>query len=209
MRLKVHYVFQNIKEHFSWRLIGIDAVNQFLSVVIEDWLAFALIGLLPVPNHINVRVVEAILLQRAALKPLNQLINLGAAKVKNRDDIERFSKHFGLARIAGDAIEDKRIRLRMEPAGARAIVDEIPPKVDRRLIWNQLALARVLQECLADRTISFQTPKNITARAMKEIWDGAENFALSSFAGARGAKQKDRAEFHGASLCFSWISFIS
>jgi hypothetical protein len=32
---------------------------------------------------------------------------------------------------------------------------------------------------------------------------------LGSFAGAGSAEQKDRAKFHGASLCFSWISFIS
>jgi hypothetical protein len=38
---------------------------------------------------------------------------------------------------------------------------------------------------------------------MEEIGDGSENFALGSFAGAGSAKQKDRAEFHGASLCFS------
>src|SRR6266478_5259551 len=141
MRLKLHYLFQNIKEHFSWRLIGIDAVNQFLSVVIEDWLAFALIGLLPVPNHINVRVVEAILLQRAALKPLNQLINLGAAKVKNRDDFQRFLEHFSLARIAGNTIENKRIRLGMEPARSCAVVNKFTPKVDGRFVRNEFTFA--------------------------------------------------------------------
>src|SRR6266481_2825864 len=102
MRLKLHYVFQNIKEHFGWRLIRIDAVNQFLSVVIEDWLAFALIGFLPVPNHIDVGVVEPILLERAALESLNQLINFRATKIENRNNLERFFKHFGLVRIPGN-----------------------------------------------------------------------------------------------------------
>jgi hypothetical protein len=209
MSLKLHYVLQNIKEHFSWRLIRINPMNQFLSVVIEDWLAFPLVSCLAVANHVNVGVIEAILLQRPALQPLNQLIYLGAAKVKNRHDIKRFPEDFSLVRIAGNAIQHKRICLGMESPRSRAVVDEIPPKLDRRFVRNQLALARVLQECLADGTIGFQAPKNVAARAMKEIWDGAEDFALGSFAGAGSAEQKDRAKFHGASLCFSWISFIS
>src|SRR5437899_5831479 len=105
-------------------------MNQFLSVVIEDWLAFALIGFLPVPNHIDVGVVEAILLQRSALKPLNQLIYLGAAQVKNRHNIERFLEHFSLVRVAGDAIQNQCIRLGMEPARAGAVVNEFAPKLD-------------------------------------------------------------------------------
>src|SRR5689334_2706107 len=102
MRLKLHYVFQNIKEHFGWRLIGIDSMNQFFSVIIEDRLTFALIGFLPVPNDINICVIEAILLKRAALKPLNQFIDLGAAEVKNCDDIKCLLEDLSLVRVTGN-----------------------------------------------------------------------------------------------------------
>src|SRR5256885_16924880 len=97
----------------------------------------------------------------------------------------------------------------MKTVRVGAVVNKIAPELDRRFVRNEFTLAGIFQKGLADRAVSFQAAKNIAARAVEKIWDGAENFALGSFAGARSAKQKDRAEFHGASLCFNWISFIS
>src|SRR5580765_6448799 len=141
MRLKLHYVLQNIKQHLGRRLIRIDAVNQFLSVVIKHWLALAFVRLLTVSNDINVGVIEPILLKRAALQPLNQFIYLGATKVEDRDYIQCFLEHFSLACIAGNTIQNKRICLGMEPASSCAVMNKLTPKVDGRFVRNEFALA--------------------------------------------------------------------
>jgi hypothetical protein len=62
MRLKLHGVFQNIKEHLGGRLVGINPMDQLLAILIEHGFALVLISLLAMTNDIDVRVVEAILL---------------------------------------------------------------------------------------------------------------------------------------------------
>src|ERR1043166_5105655 len=107
MSLKLRDVFQNIKEHFSRRLVGIDAVDQFFAVIIENRLALAFVGFLTRTNHIDVGIIEAILFERTALKSLNQIVNLSASKIKDGDYLESFFKDFRLFGVARNAIEDE------------------------------------------------------------------------------------------------------
>jgi len=61
--------------------------------------------------------------------------------------------------------------------------------VDQR---HELSLAGIFQESLAEIGADIDRAEDIAASAMIKAGDGAENFALSTFAGARRAKKKER-----------------
>src|SRR6516225_3255572 len=103
-------------------------MDQLLSIVIENRLTLALIRLLAVTDDIDVGIVEPIFFQGASLEALDQIVDFGATKIKDRNDIERFFEHFCLLGIARNAIENERIGLGMEPACPRTVMNEIAPK---------------------------------------------------------------------------------
>ena len=106
-------------------------------------------------DDLVVRVIETVLLERALAETAGELIAVGTAQVENLLHIDVRLHESGLLHVAGNAIEHKRIRLGMKPARARTVMDEVAPKLDCRLIGNQLPLAGIFQKCLADRAIRF------------------------------------------------------
>src|SRR4051812_5302263 len=111
--------------------------------------------------------------------------------------------------IPGDTVQHERIVVGMKTAVVSAVVDEIPPEIDSRLVRHKLAAAGIFEEDLAHGAVRFETAENLTAGAMEEVGDGSENFALCPFARAWRSKQQDGAILHGASLCLTTISLIS
>jgi len=188
MRLNLDYVPQNINQHLRRGLVGIDAMHEFLAVISQHGFGFAFVGFLTIFDHVDVGIVEPILLERSALQSFDQLVHSVAAEKKNRHDVERIVQDFGLLRIAGNPIEHKSILLRPEAARFGAGMDKLPPQFDGRPIRHELATTGVIQEHLADGGVVLEAPKDVTTGAMVEVGNRAQDFTLGAFSGAGGAE---------------------
>ena len=90
----------------------------------------------------------------------------------------------------------------MKTPGMGDGIDDLAPKVNGRLIGHELAVAGIFDEDFSQFAVRAQVPENIAAGAMIKTGNGAEDFSLGSFAGARRAKHENRTILH-ASLCLS------
>src|ERR1700726_3445215 len=79
-------------------------------------------------------------------------------------------------------------------------VDGLFPELHRDIVRDQLALARIFEECLADLRPGIDGPKDIAARTMIEPGDSAERFALGAFATAGRTKQDKSSILHHKGL---------
>jgi hypothetical protein len=61
-RLNFHSVLENINQHLGWRLVGIDAVQPFLAIEIQDRLALPLVGFESSADDVNIGVIEPVFL---------------------------------------------------------------------------------------------------------------------------------------------------
>lgn len=188
---------QNVGQHLGGRLIGIDTMHEMFAVKIQDGLGFLFVRLQAIADHVQAGVVQSIFLQSAALHAQHEIVEILAAQIKDRDDVQRVAQHFSLVPIAGDAIQHERVGFRNEPAGLGGVFDELAPKVDGRFVGHQFAPAGVIEENAADLAFDREITENITAGAVIEVGDVAQDLALGSFARARGAEEEDRAVFHG------------
>jgi hypothetical protein len=189
MRLNFHHVQQNIKQHFGGVLVRIDAVQNVFSVKGQDRFAFAIVGLQTSPNNIHVRIVQAVFFQSPALEAFDKLIDMGAAKIKNRLDIYRIDKHLSLVDIARNPVQDQGVRLGAKAAGFGGTLNKVTPQINRGLIRDQFPAAGIFQKHLANTAVSLQASEDVPASAMKKVGDRADDFALRPLAYARRAEQ--------------------
>src|SRR6516162_9838409 len=98
--------------------------------------------------------------------------------------------------IARNAIEDECVLVRAKTAGLRGGFDRLPPQLNGRLVRHEFAAAGVINEDPADFTVDRQVPEHITAGAVKEVGNVAEDFSLRAFARAWRAEEKYGAIFH-------------
>jgi hypothetical protein len=66
------------------------------------------------------------------------------------------------------------------------------------MVGNEFAAAGIFDEDAADFAVDGEIAEDVTAGAVKEIGDVAEDFALRAFAGAGRAEQEDGAVFHAS-----------
>src|SRR5580765_7352140 len=148
-------------------------------------------------------------------------------EIENRFHLERVGEHSGLVDVARDAVEHERVAGRMEATGVLAVVNELPPQLNGRLIRHKLAAAGVFDEHTRERVRSRERAEDVAAGEVEKIRNSAEDFALRAFASAGCAKEKNGAIFHGvgglrsefrsrraeagiqASLCLRMSSMIS
>ncbi len=83
-------VFENVEKRLHRRLVGVDAMDQFPSVVIDDWLGFLLVDFQALPNDIEVGIIKPGFLNGAALHASDQVLTVGC-KIKHSHHIERIA----------------------------------------------------------------------------------------------------------------------
>ena len=79
----------------------------------------------------------------------------------------------------------------MELADHLHAFDVLLPQADGEFIRHQLAAAGVFPEDPAHLALQIERAEDIAAGAVIKAGDGAEDLALSAFAGARGAEEED------------------
>lgn len=178
--------------------VGIDAVDDFPAIKVQHRLGLAFVGFEPRADDFDVRIVQPVVLERAALHPRNEVFKIGAAHVKDGGDVDKFAEHFCLMDVARDAVEHQRIAARMKPPGRRQAVRELLPQLDGWFIGHELAATGVFDKNSSQRGIGTQVTEHIAATAMNEAGNRAENFSMRAFARAGRAEHENRAVFQAA-----------
>jgi hypothetical protein len=111
--------------------------------------------------------------------------------MENAADIEFGRQDLGLVAVARNAVEHEEIDVGFESVGLHHFVDLRRPEADADVVRHELAFARIVKEGLAEFGPHIYRAKDIAAGAMIKAGDGAENFALGSFAGSRSAEEKE------------------
>src|SRR5665213_177194 len=189
---------ENFGEGLRRRPVGVDAVDDFLAVKIQHRLGFVLVSLEPRADDLDVRVVQAVVLERAALHPRDEVFEIAAAHVKNGDDVDKLAEHFRLMHAARNAVEDERVAFGMKPPGGREAVRELLPQLDGRLVGHKLAGAGVFDENFSERRFGTQVAEHVAATAMDAARNRAEDFSVRAFAGTRRAEHENGAVFQAA-----------
>lgn len=181
---------EDVAQNLIRPLIGVDVGGELRAVKIEDGLGFFLVHFLAAFDHLDIDVVEPVFFERSALEAIIDLGLVRALKMENAAHVEAGTEDLGLVDITGNAIEDEEVDIGFESTGLDHGIDLIGPKPDGNIVRDELAFAGILQEGLAEIRTHVDGAKDIATSAMKKAGDGAENFALSAFAGTGGAKEK-------------------
>ena len=154
-------------EDLSGRLGGVDLADQMGGVATEQVPGFLFIDLEAALTDLEVRVVEAVLLQGAALHTFDQHPIVRAGQVEEGEDFEGFLEDFGLAAVSGDAIEHEEVLEGVEDAGLGFGFDVLAPEADGEFVGDELALAGVFEESAAKIGIGSESAKDFAAGAME------------------------------------------
>src|ERR1035437_5785863 len=103
--------------------------------------------------------------------------------------------------IPWDAIQDQDGGSGVKGPRMNELIDVLPPETHRKIVGDQLPLARVLEEDLPNLAAEINRPKDVAASKVVEAGQDAEQFALGALAAAGGTKQQNRFDlFHGTRL---------
>ena len=183
-------VVEDVAKDLVGPLVGVDVGDEFWAVEIEDGLRFLLVSPEPAFDDLFVDVVEPVVFKGPALQTVIDLGFVGAGEMENAAHIELGAENLGLVAIARDAVEHEEIDVGLESIGLHHLVDLCRPEADADVVRHELAFARIGKKGLAELGAHIDRAKDIAAGAMIKAGDGAENFALSSFAGSRRAEEK-------------------
>jgi hypothetical protein len=137
---------QNLSQNLIGPHRGIDLGRQIIAVKIEDWTGFGLVNRQAIANDFFVRIIEAVILEGAALETLDELRLIGTVQMKNMLHVELIGHLVSLAHVARNPIEDKAIDFWFETAEGLLIFDMVGPKLDREIIRDELTAAGVFKE---------------------------------------------------------------
>jgi hypothetical protein len=182
---------EDVAEDTNGRLGGVDGMDDGLGIELEDVAGFAFVGLEPALDDLDVGVVEPVFLEGATLDAGDEFTVVRAAQVQDHEDIEGFGKDLGLLPVARDAVQDEEILIGLELAGLGVGADVVVPELDGKLVGDELSLAGVLEEGASEFGFRAEAAEDITAGTVIVTGDGAEDFALGTFAGARSAEEED------------------
>ena len=196
--MSIHAVHagEDIKQHFGRRLSRVNRRDYLFRIIRKHGLRFRLVGIEATLDDLFVRVVEAIVFQRALFQARKKGFTARAREVKHFFHVDHFLHDFRLADVPGNAVEDERVNVRFKLMRVHRRLDRLPPELDRNLIRHELTFARVFQEGFADFCARIDRAENIAAGAMIKARDRAERFPLGAFAAARGAEQNERVVSH-------------
>ena len=169
---------ENVPQNIQWRLAGIDRVDDLRPVEIEHRLGLLIVRLQPLANDVQIRVVEPVLAQCAALQPFHHLRHVRTGKMKDGFDIQGIVQNLRLPGVARDTIQHQHVIVWIENIVDRARFDVPPPQIDCGFIRHQFALAGILDKQFAQRIRNAQIAESVATREVKQTGNGTENFAL-------------------------------
>jgi hypothetical protein len=187
---------EDVQEHFCRGLAGVDLAEEFGAVEVEDGLAFAFIDLEAVPDDFEVGVIEPVLFEGTPLETGHQLLHIGWSEVEDCFNFESVFEHFGLMNIPGDTVKNERVFVGVEATSFGHAFDEVAPKRDGWFVRNEVSATGVFEKDFADRRVCFEAAEDVTAGAMEEVGNGAEDFSLGALAGARGSEEENGTVIH-------------
>ena len=100
---------QDVEQHLGLRLVGVDSMNQFPPIKAKHRLGFLLIDLEPLPNDIEICVIQSIFFQGPPLQSLDERIEIRAMQVKDCPHVEGVRQHLGLVQITRNAVQHQRV----------------------------------------------------------------------------------------------------
>jgi hypothetical protein len=191
MGLTLLDVGQDIAKDLIRPLIGIDVGDEFGSVILEHGLGFLFVGTEPARDDLVVDVVEAVVLERAALQAVVNLGLVGAGEMEHPADVDFGAENLGLVAIARDAIEHEEIDVGLETARTHHAVDLRGPESDADVVGHELASAGVFDKSLAEGRSYIHGAENVATGAVIKTGNRSNDFALGSFARPRCAEEKE------------------
>ena len=102
----VHDVGENGLQHDHRGLGSVDVHDHFRAVIIQQRQGFFFLGIEPPPDHLLVRVVEAVVFQRPFFEAVHHFVPVGAAQMEHPPDVDGIGHELGLPGVAGNPIED-------------------------------------------------------------------------------------------------------
>ncbi len=198
-------MLKDFQESLRRRAVGVDLVDDLFSVEVQHGSGFFFVNFQTFADHIEIGVVQAIVLEGAPLHPGDEIFLFIGRKIKNGDDVERIFQHFRLMQVARNAVEHQRVRIGMKPPHLRGGVNEFAPKFDGGPVGHQRTFAGVFNENFPKFAFRAQVAENVAASAVEKIRDNAEHAAVGALARTGRAEHEYGAIFQ-ASLCLSCIS---
>jgi hypothetical protein len=187
---------KDVQEDFGRGLARIDLAEEFWAVEVEDGFALAFVDFEAVPDDIEVSVIEPVFFEGTALEASHEFLHVGRAKIEDGLNFESVFEHLGLVNIPGDTVENQRVFIGVEATSFGHAFDEVPPERDGWFVRDEVPATGVFEKDFADRRICFEAAEDVTAGAMEEVGNGAENFSLGAFAGARGSEEENGTIVH-------------
>src|SRR5215831_1115057 len=161
-------------------------------------LGFFFVNIEPPFDDFLVRVIEAVVFQRALFQTLEQRLAIGAGKMKNFFHVDHVFHDLRLLDVSRNSVEHENVDVGFEFMSINRGINRYLPKLDRDVVRHELTFARVFEKRFADWRASVDRTKNVSARAMKVTRNAAECFALSALTAPWSAEQNERAVFHEA-----------
>ena len=159
----------------------------------EHRLGFGIVGCQAVADDLLVGIVETIVTQSPLLEPCHELVAIRAGEVEDTPHVDVALHEFRLGHVPGNPVEDEEIAVGLELPGLDGPVDRLVPEFHGHLVGNEKPLAGVLQKLGTERAGGVKRPEDITAGAMVEAGDLAENLALGPLSTSGGPEDQDGA----------------
>jgi hypothetical protein len=188
---------EDLVQNHDRSLSRIDVDDEVGAIVLEQRLGFVLVGDETLADDLLVGVIEAIVLDGAALEALHELVTIGAAQMENLPHVDEWLEELCLGDIARNAVEYEKIDVRAELMSFHAVLNAYAPKLDCDFVRDELAFTGVLDESLAEGGAGIDGAKDITAGAVKKAWNRTERDTLSSLAASRCTKDQISSIFAG------------
>jgi hypothetical protein len=182
---------EDIGEDADGGLGGVDGFDEVRRVELEGLEGFGFVSLEAALDDLDIGVVEAIFFEGAALHTLDEFGGVVAGEVKDDEDVEGGGEDFGLRAVTGESIEDEEMAVGVKGAGLGFGEEIIAPEADGEFVGDEFTFAGVFEEGVTEFGFGAESAEDVAAGAVVIARDGAEDFALGTFAGARGAEEED------------------
>ena len=173
-------------------------MDEAFAVEVQDGLGFLFVNLQALTDDIQVGIIQAVVLERAALHPGDEVFLFLRREIKHGDDVEVVAQHFGLMDVARDAVEHEGVGVGMKPPHLDAGRNEVAPQFNGRAVGHERTFAGVFDENFSEVAVRAQVPEHVAAGAMEETGDRAERAAMRALAGAGRAKHQNGFVFHAS-----------
>lgn len=175
-------IIEDVPEDLVGPLVGVDICGEFWAVKLENGFGFLLVDAEAAFDDFFVDIVETVFLEGPALEAVVDFGLVFALKVEDSADVERGAEDLGLTSIAGNAVEHEEVDVGFEASGLDHGIDLGGPEVDSYVIGDELSFAGIVKKSLAELGTDVERTEHVSAGAVIETGDGAEDFALGALA---------------------------